>query len=71
MIKRVAALRNESPWAVWESWAMRHAIPIYDILGIEQPRPLTAEDIGVLRARLRDILGYVILGLALAEESLP
>lgn len=69
LIERTAHLRRESPWAVWESWALRHAIPVDDIVrqlasGVYDPRMLES-----LERRLRDLLGYCVLGLVMCEKK--
>lgn len=75
LLKAVAKVREESAWQVWEAWAIRHAIPVHCIVadmgagdgGRERLEPTTDER-RVLQARLRDLLGYCVLGLVLAED---
>lgn len=74
LIRAVAELQGVSPWAVWEAWALRHALPVHRM--VQQlsvgPTPLphdTVVDMGSLRKRLRDLLGYCVLGLVLAERE--
>lgn len=79
LLRAVAAVRHESPWATWESWALRHAIPVHEIARRLMPDDYvrtstggagpSADERRVLQARLRDLLGYCILGLVLAESE--
>ncbi len=68
LMKAVARVRHESTWDVWESWALRHAIPIHEVisqLAGNDPAPWERQ---LLEKRLQDALGYAILGLVMATE---
>lgn len=64
LVRTVATLQHTSPWQVWEGWALRHAIPVH--YAIEMGAEAYP---AMLRKRLRDLLGYCVLGLLLAEEG--
>ncbi len=64
LIKAVAEVTAQSPWDVWENWALRHAIPVHEI--IQSGKAETNHS--TLRARLRDLHGYILLGMVMCEE---
>lgn len=61
LLRRVAKVQEMSSWHVWEAWALRHALPIHDMV----PAP----DVTVMRKRLYDLLGYCVLGLLMCEKE--
>lgn len=67
LIDAVAARSDLTPWKVWQSWALRHWIPIETILA-KGDRP---GDRAALEKRLRDMLGYCVLGLAICARRKP
>lgn len=79
LIKTIARIRRESPWSTLDSWALRHAVPVHELATRLMPDDYvrtstgavgpSAEERRVLQARLRDLLGYCVLGLVLAEET--
>lgn len=68
LIKAVAQRQKASPWTVWEAWELRHEIPVHDFVRRDGGRLTSAERIA-LRKRLRDMLGYVILGILMTEDQ--
>jgi hypothetical protein len=69
LLERVADLKARSPWHVWEAWALRHALPVHDLVEASQEDPLTPEQRAIMKSRLRDLLGYALLGLVLVEKA--
>lgn len=65
LLERVGHVQGRGFWDEWESWALRHAIPIHDLI---QGPSLGLADIETLRKRLNDVLGYCILGLVACER---
>lgn len=72
LLEQTATVRSEPVWSVWESWALRHAIPIHELVEVSLvcgADGLEAEQVDVMRKRLRDLLGYCVLGLVLCERG--
>jgi hypothetical protein len=72
LLRRVATIQRDSPWEVWETWALRHALPVHDLIRRARRRDnptFSDEERAILRARLRDLFGYALLGLVLTEED--
>jgi hypothetical protein len=70
LVESVAAVRHETVWDVWETWALRHVVPIHIVVERQTTLGTISEsDKTVLRKRLRDALGYCILGLLLIEKD--
>lgn len=63
LIDATARVQGTSSWSVWESWALRHAIPVHEAIKQEKT------DTDAMQSRLRDLLGYCILGLVLTERE--
>ncbi len=71
LLEAVARVKGRGVWDEWESWALRHAIPVHELVA-KAGLPgdgLTVADRLVLCKRLRDLLGYCLLGLVLAERT--
>lgn len=66
LIDAVAERMGTGPWTVWQSWVLRHWIPVEETL--DQP-VLTQKEYAALEKRLRDMLGYCVLGLALCARN--
>lgn len=73
LIRSVAAAQDTSIWQTWESWALRHAIPVHRIVrhAIMLDDELPPSDLAIMEKRLRDLLGYAILGLVMAKSMKP
>ncbi len=76
LMEQTAAVRGESVWDTWESWALRHAIPIHDIVkrgGYLDGMGgwILERDRVVMEKRLRDVLGYVVLALVMCAKEKP
>jgi hypothetical protein len=69
LVEQVARVKGTSAWDIWEDWALRHALPVHELVRQSQTRPLTAADRVILKARLRDLFGYALLGLILTEKD--
>lgn len=69
LLERTAAVQRRTFWEEWESWALRHAIPIHDLVDAMSERPLTPEQLEVMRKRLLDLLGYAVLGIVACERG--
>ncbi len=67
LVKAVAAVEGRTPWQVLRSWALRHAIPVNGLF--DRSCRLTSAELEIVAARLRDLLGYVVLGLVVCEEE--
>lgn len=69
LVKAVAERLNQHPLMVWQSWDLRHQIPIERFSArANNVVPLADFEVKALRKRLRDRLGYTILGLVLTEK---
>lgn len=66
LLRRVALVQDRTVWQEWESWALRHAIPVHDFI---KRGPLTEAEQRVIHKRLMDLLGYCVLGLVMSEPS--
>ena len=53
---------NSDPWVTWRSWMQRHLIPVLAMCDENHNRD-------IMEKRLKDLLGYVYLGLELNEFS--
>lgn len=69
LIDGVAAVQGVPAWHVWESWALRHLLPMLRLVRKGATTELDAAEVAVLRKRLRDALGYCVLAQVLAERD--
>lgn len=67
LLETIAAARHKSPWDVYLDWVWRHGVPAHQLMETATTRPLTPDERLALRARLRDLFGYALLGLVLTE----
>lgn len=76
LIERTADASGLSEWQVWEAWALRHAIPVRDLVrkwAHDRDVVLVLHDdadVQVMQKRLRDLLGYCVLGLVMCDREL-
>jgi hypothetical protein len=68
LLDDVAHIQRFSPWTVWESWALRHALAVHNLL-LQDDELNDLQNKIAMRTRLRDLLGYCVLGLLLAERD--
>lgn len=66
LVKHVATVQGLSPWLVWETWALRHAVVVHQLVPTDASQ---AVNTAAMRKRLMDLLGYCVLGLLLADEA--
>jgi hypothetical protein len=69
LLDRVAHVTGMSVWEVWRSWALRHALPVDSLIDKGAVDTWTPDDHRAMAARLRDLLGYCVLGLTICERN--
>lgn len=69
LMRACAKAEGRTVWQTWRSWALRHLVPVQWVID-RSAGELTDADLQVLNKRLRDLLGYVVLGLTLCERRM-
>lgn len=71
LIRAQAAVEESSPWRVWRTMALRHLLPIHWMVSrLTTPQArLSDVELATMKKRLRDVLGYSMLGLIMVQDE--
>jgi len=69
LLEAIATARHKSVWDVYLDWVYRHGVPGLTLMETACTRPLDPAEREALRARLRDLFGYALLGLVMIEKD--